>query len=62
MHKIIVLFFSPIANTVSFNQSVYNVDEENEFVQITLVLSSSLPNDTIVQVIIDAINATGMYS
>ena len=58
--KIMTLLYSSIANTVSFNQSVYNVDEENEFVQITLVLSSSLPNDTIVQVISDTINATGM--
>ena len=57
---IMILLYSSLANTVSFNQSVYNVDEENEFVQITLVLSSSLPNDTIVQVISDDINATGM--
>ena len=61
VHKIITLFFSSVADTVSFNQSVYNVDEENEIVQIVLVLSSSLPNDTIVQVISDAINATGKY-
>ena len=61
VHKIITLFFSSLADTVSFNQSVYNVDEENEIVQIVLVLSSSLPNDTIVQVISDAINATGKY-
>ena len=54
------LLFSSVANTVSFNQSVYNVNEENKFVQVTLVLSSSLPNDTIVQVISDTINATGM--
>ena len=54
------LLYSSLANTVSFNQSVYNVDEDNEFVQVTLVLSSSLPNDTIVQVISDTINATGM--
>ena len=54
------LLSSSVANTVSFNQSVYNVDEDNESVQIVLVLSSSLPNDTIVQVISDAINATGM--
>ena len=54
------LLFFFVANTVSFNQSVYNVNEENKFVQIALVLSSSLPNDTIVQVISDTINATGM--
>ena len=61
MYVIIMkLLFSSLANTVSFNQSVYNVDEDNEFVQVTLVLSSSLPNDTIVQVISDDINATGM--
>ena len=54
------LLSSSVANTVSFNESVYNVNEENKFVQITLVLSSSLPNDTIVQVISDTINATGM--
>ena len=58
--KIVTLLFSTVANTVSFNQSFYNVSEENEFVQIALVLSSSLPNDTIVQVISNAINATGM--
>ena len=51
----------PTANTVSFNQSVYNVNEENEVIQIVLVLSSSLPNDTAVQVISNNINATGMY-
>ena len=58
--KIMTLLFFFVANTVSFNQSVYNVNEENKFVQIALVLSSSLPNDTIVQVISDTINATGM--
>ena len=48
-----------IADTVSFNQSVYTADEENESIQIVLVLTSALPNDTVVQVISSNINTTG---
>lgn len=48
-----------IADTVSFNQSVYTADEENESIQIVLVLTSALPNDTEVQVISSNINTTG---
>ena len=56
------MFSFPAAHTIVFNQSVYNVDEENEFIEVELVLSSSLPNDTVVQVINNNINATGMYA
>jgi len=55
------VFSFPAAHTIVFNQSVYNV-EENEFIEVELVLSSSLPNDTVVQVINNNINATGMYA
>jgi len=48
-----------IADTVSFNQSVYTADEENESIQIVLVLTSALPNDTVVQIISSNINTTG---
>ena len=48
-----------IADTISFNQSVYDADEENELIQIVLVLTNPLPNNTVVQVISSNINATG---
>ena len=60
MHYLLKCFDYSAANTVSFSQSVYNADEQNETVQVELVLSSSLPNDTIVQIISNNINATGM--
>ena len=53
-------FHFPAANTVSFSQSVFDADEENEIVQIVLVLSGSLSNNIIVQVVSSNINATGM--
>ena len=53
------MFNFPIADTVSFNQSVYTADEENESIQIVLVLTSALPNDTVVQVISSNIDTTG---
>ena len=48
-----------IADTISFNQSVYNADEENELVPIVIVLTNPLPNNTVVQLISSNINATG---
>ena len=51
--------YLPIADAVSFNQSVYTADEENGSIQIVLALTSALPNDTVVQVISSNINATG---
>ena len=49
------------ADTISFNQSMYFVEEENESVQIVLVLSAPLPNIITVQVISSNLNTTGMY-
>ena len=48
-----------IADTISFNQSVYDADEENKLIQIVLVLTNPLPNNTVIQVISNNINATG---
>ena len=48
-----------IADTISFNQSVYDADEENKLIQIVLILTNPLPNNTVVQVISNNINATG---
>jgi len=59
MHNLKCFNFST-ANTISFSQSVYNADEQNEIIQAELVLSNSLPNNTVVQVISNNINATGM--
>ena len=49
----------PVADTISFNQSVYDADEENESIEIVLVLTNPLPNNTVVQVIGSNINTTG---
>ena len=53
------IFKFPIADVVSFDQSVYTADEENGSIQIVLVLTSVLPNDTVIQVISSNINTTG---
>ena len=53
--------YLPIADTVSFNQSVYTADEEDGSIQIVLVLTSALPYDIVVQVISSNINTTGRY-
>ena len=52
--------YFPTANIISFNQTAYDADEENESVQIVFILSGPLTNDTTMQVISNNINATGM--
>ena len=54
------MFLFPTASTISFNQLVFDADEENGSVQIVLVLVAPIPNNTTVQVISNNINATGM--
>ena len=56
---IIKIFTFAVADTISFNQSVYDADEENELIRIVLILTNPLPNNTMVQVISSNINATG---
>ena len=53
------IFYSPA--TVSFEQSTYNVNEDNGLTQLILVLSNPLSTDTIVQVNNSNGSATGKY-
>ena len=47
--------------TVSFNQSTYIINENDQLVQPVLVLNSSLATDITVQVMTSDITATGEY-
>jgi len=48
-----------IAITVHFDLSTYTVDEDDEMVQPTLVLSDPSSTDVIVQIIDSQVSATG---
>ena len=58
--SICVLFYV-LATTVMFNQSMYNVDEDDGPAQLILVLSNPSSSDITVQVITEDGSATGKY-
>lgn len=51
--------FSLIDATVSFNQSMYSVDEDDGEIQVVLVLSNPSTADIIVQVVDNSSTAIG---
>ena len=50
-----------LATTVMFNQSMYNVEEDDGPAQLILVLSNPSSSDITVQVITEDGSATGKY-
>ena len=50
-----------VAVSVSFNQSTYIINENDQLVQPVLVLNNSLATDITVQVMTSDITATGEY-
>ena len=57
----ICVFFYVLATTVMFNQSMYNVEEDDGPAQLILVLSNPSSSDITVQVITEDGSATGKY-
>ena len=57
----ICVFFYVLVTTVMFNQSMYNVEEDDGPAQLILVLSNPSSSDIAVQVITEDGSATGKY-
>ena len=55
------LYVTTVAVSVSFNQSTYIINENDQLVQPVLVLNDSLATDITVQVMTSDITATGEY-
>ena len=57
----IVISFDDVVAILSFNQTMYSIDEDATIVQPTLVLSKPLYTNITVEVISNDINATGKF-